>query len=449
MSLRLKIVLALTLLAVGATAAIGVASYVATRHELEGAVDRSLDVAARNLQGGPLSELPLRDNDGDGGGRPDRDRPRGFEQVLYQVIAANGTIVFTGQADELPVSAADIAVANGTSNSARARYDARIDGEEYRVLTVRQGPVAVQLARSLEESRRSLATIMRSTMWAVVVVALLSGLLGWLIARQVTRRLVRLTAAAGTVASTGRLDVEVPVDGGDETGQLGRAFSGMLATLQTSKREQHQLVQDAGHELRTPLTSLRTNVAVLRRRFDTLPAESREQLLADLDSETRELTDLVNELVELATDRRDDEPMQPVRLGDVAERAATRARRRFGREVLVAADDSLVGGRPNGLERALQNLVDNACKFAPEGPVEVSVTDGEVCVRDRGPGLVADDIPHLFDRFYRSVDMRSKPGSGLGLAIVKSVADAHHGTVFARNALGGGAEIGFTLPLTP
>ena len=444
MSLRLKIVLALTLLAVGATAAIGVASYTATRHELEGTVDRSLDAAARNLQDGLLQ---LVDGDGDGAGRPGRARPRAFEQVLYQVIAADGKVLFTGQADALPVSAADIAVASGTSDRARARYDATIDGEEYRVLTVRQGPVAVQLARSLEESQRSLAAIMRSTLVAVMVVAVLSALIGWLIARQVTRRLLRLTAAAGAVASTGRLDVEVPVDGGDETGQLGRAFSSMLATLQTSKREQHQLVQDAGHELRTPLTSLRTNVSVLRRRFDTLPAESREQLLADLDSETRELTDLVNELVELATDRRDDEPVQPVRLVDVAERVAARAHRRFGREVVVAADDSTVDGRPNGLERALQNLVDNACKFAPAGPVEVTVAGGVVCVRDHGPGLVAADIPHLFDRFYRSIDMRSKPGSGLGLSIVKSVVDAHHGTVFARNASAGGAELGFTLPL--
>ena len=170
-------------------------------------------------------------------------------------------------------------------------------------------------------------------------------------------------------------------------------------------------------------------------------------MLADLDSETRELTDLVNELVELATDRRDDEPVQPVRLADVAERAAARARRRFGREVEVVADGSLLDGRPMALERALQNLVDNACKFSDEGPIEVTVADGAVVVRDHGPGLVEADIPHLFDRFYRSVEMRSKPGSGLGLSIVQSIVESHGGTVFAGNAEGGGAEIGFTLPL--
>lgn len=449
MSLRLKIVLALTLLAAGATAAIGVVSYTSTKHELEETVDRSLDVAAAQLR----ESIPLLDGDGDGdgglgNGRPGRDRPRSFEQVLYQVIDANGVVLATGQSDQLPVSDRDIAVANASPDT-RVRYEIELDGEPFRVLTVRQGPVAVQLARSLSESQKSLEQILQSTLAAVVVVAVLSALIGWLIARQVTRRLLRLTAAAGEVATTGRLDVDVPVDGSDETAQLGRAFSGMLGALQASKREQHQLVQDAGHELRTPLTSLRTNVAVLRRRFDALPADSRDQLLADLDSETRELTDLVNELVELATDRRDDEPVQAVRLDEVAERAAARARRRFGREVVVHASPAtaaLVDGRPNGLERAVQNLIDNACKFAPEGAIEVAVDGGSVVVRDHGPGLVDADIPHLFDRFYRSVEMRSKPGSGLGLSIVKSVADAHGGTVVARNAPGGGAELGFTIP---
>ncbi len=455
MSLRLKIVLALTLLAAGATAAIGVVSYTTIRHELQETIDKSLDDAARQFQRIPS----LGDVDGDGDvvgngpvvggpiGAPGRDRPRSFEQVLFQLIDNDGNVLAAGQSAVLPVNDADRAVASSTDPNASARFDVTIDGESYRMLTVKSPTGAVQLARSLAESQRSVERIMRSTLIAVVIVALLSALLGLLIARQVTRRLLRLTSVAGEVAQTGRLDVAVPVDGGDETGQLGRAFSAMLAALQASKHEQHQLVQDASHELRTPLTSLRTNVSVLRRRYDQLPIDSRDQLLADMDSETRELTDLVNELVELATDRRDDEPVQPVRLADVVERAAARARRRFSRDVVLTADDTVVDGRPNGLERAAQNLIDNACKFAPNGPIEVSVVTGVVVVRDHGPGLVPADIPHLFDRFYRSVEMRSQPGSGLGLSIVKSVVGAHGGTVFARNTDGEGAELGFTLPV--
>ena len=225
------------------------------------------------------------------------------------------------------------------------------------MLTMKFRDGAVQLARSVQENNTTLDRIFGSTLLAVVLVALSSMLLGWFIALTVTRRLERLALVAGEVASTGRLDVDVPVDGRDEPGRLGRAFSGMLDALHRSKREQQQLVQDAGHELRTPLTSLRTNVSVLRRRFDNLPADAREQLLNDLDSETRELTDLVNELVELATESRDDEVVQTVSLADIAEKVVGRARRRFVGSIELVADDSLVEGRPQAIERAMQNLV--------------------------------------------------------------------------------------------
>jgi len=454
-SLRLKIVLALAVLATAATITVGAASYSSTRHQLGRSVERSLDEAARQLRDRPF----IGPGDGDGDdfgegdgmvpGRPGRDRPRSFEQVLVQVLGPDGQVLLEPNSGPLPVNPSDRAVAASSDPNATSRHGATIDDEPYRMLTFKFGNGAVQLARSQRESQDVLERILGSVGLAVLLVTVGSLLLGWLIARQVTRRLERLTDAAGAVATTGRLDVPVPVDGRDETGRLGRAFSGMLEALQRSRREQHQLVQDAGHELRTPLTSLRTNVSVLRRRHDSLTPDAREQLLADLDSETRELTSLVNELVELATDRRDDEAPQPLRLGDVAERAAARARRRFGRDVVVDADESSLVGRVNGLERAMQNLVDNACKFSDSGPVEVAVSDGLVVVSDRGPGLVEADIPQLFDRFFRSVDMRSKPGSGLGLAIVKSIVEGHGGTVFARNRDGGGSEIGFVLSVAP
>ncbi len=447
MSLRIKIVLLLTVLAATATVAIGVASYTTTKHTLDETVQKSLNAAADQLTDRP----GIGDTDGDGDNvpnRPGHDRPRSFEQILVQAIDSSGNIVFSPTSGELPVTDADRAVAASSDPLARTEHEVTVDGEDFRVLTTKYQSGAVQFARSLKESQEALERILRSMLVAVLIVTGLSLVLGWLFARQVTRRLERLTDVAGEVANTGRLDVDVPVDGGDETGKLGRAFAGMLDALHRSRREQHQLVQDAGHELRTPLTSLRTNVSVLRRRYENLDPDQREQLLSDLDSETRELTDLVNELVELATDRRDDEAFQPVRLADVANRAAARAQRRFGRDVVVDADDSLLDGQPAALERAMQNLIDNACKFAPDGAIEVTVLDGLVVVRDHGPGLTDDDIPHLFDRFYRSVDTRSKPGSGLGLAIVKSVIDAHDGSVFARNAAGGGAELGFSVPLS-
>ncbi|MEY2754478.1 MAG: hypothetical protein RJB65_836 [Actinomycetota bacterium] len=453
MTLRVKIVLALTTLAIAATAAIGVISYSTTAHSLRNGVDRSLSDAAARIAERPSIGDPDGDGDGDGGrggggrGDGDRDRPRSFEQVLVQVIDPSGAIILAPSSGELPVTRADRAVAASSDPNASVRHEFEIDDEPYRVLTVKFPIGAVQLARSLEESERALAEILRGTLVAMVIVAALSLLIGWLIARQMVRRLERLTVAAGEVAATGRLDVDVPVDGADETGMLGRAFAGMLDALRRSRDDQQRLVQDAGHELRTPLTSLRTNVSVLRRKHDALTPDSREQLLADLDSETRELTDLVNELVALATEQRGDEPVQPVRLGDVVDRAVERIRRRHQREVVVRVDESVVDGRPGAIERAVQNLLENACKFAPDGPIEIDVLRGAVSVRDHGAGLDEADVPHLFDRFYRAVGSRSLPGSGLGLSIVASVASVHGGSVFARNAADGGAVIGFILPV--
>jgi two-component system, OmpR family, sensor histidine kinase MprB len=435
MTLRTKLVLALAALAVVATIGIGVTTYNTTRAELNRAIDRSLDVAARQVSDRPYSA-------GERGPRPPLSSTV-FEQVLVQRIDTDGNVLVSSLSRELPVSEADLTVAGDPGE--RVRRDVTIDGGQYRALTVGTTYGATQLMRSTEESAEALDRIRRNTLVAVIVVGVLAGGLGWLIARQVTRRLAHLADAASTVAASGRLDVAVPTDGRDETGHLGRAFKGMLDALEHSREQQQQLVEDAGHELRTPLTSLRTNVAVLRR-FDSLDPESRSQLLDDLDSESRELTELVDELVELATDRRDGEEVERRGLGELAERAAERTRRRTGQIVTVRDDATIVEVRPAAIERAIQNLVDNAAKFAPGTPVEVTVEGRSLTVRDHGPGIPAEDLPHVFDRFYRSVRSRSVSGSGLGLAIVKSIVELHGGTVWAANAADGGAVVGFRLP---
>lgn len=445
MSLRLKFAVAMVALAAAATIAGGAVSYVATEHELRQQIDASLvDAAQRVANGFPIDQRPGPDL---GGGDGDEDdRFRGFTQILVQVIDADGNVTDAPYSGELPVTDDDLAVAAGDVRRGNLRHDVEIDGELYRVLTVevREGG-AVQFARSLRETEHVLESIRNKTLLIVVGVSALAALVGILIAQQVTRRLVRLTDVATKVAASGDLEHDVPVEGNDETGRLGTAFNGMLASLARSKKAQQQLVQDAGHELRTPLTSLRTNVRVMQR-YDELSPESRQRLLADVESETKELTSLVNELVELATDRRDEELPATVVLADSVDRVVDRARRRSGREIVVVADRSQVVVRPNGLERAITNLVHNALKFS-DGPVDVTVRAGAVEVSDRGPGVADDDLPRLFDRFYRSDAARALPGSGLGLAIVRDLVESHGGTVSAANRAGGGATIGFRLPL--
>src|SRR5581483_9937431 len=225
-------------------------------------------------------------------------------------------------------------------------------------------------------------------------------------------------------------------------------FASMLAALKRSKDQQHSLVQDAGHELRTPLTSLTANVETLLR-HPGLDGELRERILSDLDSELRELAGLVDELVALATDQHDGEAERPVPVVELAERACRRTQRRTGRPIVVDAEPWTALVAPDRLLRAVGNLLDNAAKFSPDDtPIEVVIRPGRIEVRDHGPGIAPDDLPHLFDRFYRSLAARSLPGSGLGLAIVRDVVENAGGTALAANHPDGGAVFTINLPVS-
>jgi two-component system sensor histidine kinase MprB len=237
--------------------------------------------------------------------------------------------------------------------------------------------------------------------------------------------------------------------------RVGGQFSTVLGDLERSNealdaslRAQRQLVADASHELRTPVTSLRTNVEVLLD-GDDLDPESRAQLLDDMREQSEELSALVADVIELARgDAQAPEP-QDLRIDELATEAVTRARRHAPGDVEIAlrVQPATLSGVPERLGRAINNLLDNAVRHAPPGSVVEVVTgpDG-VVVRDHGPGIAAEDLPHLFDRFYRGATTRGEQGTGLGLAIVRQVAEAHGGSITARNADGGGAEFRLALP---
>ena len=227
----------------------------------------------------------------------------------------------------------------------------------------------------------------------------------------------------------------------------------MLDALNRSRVQQRQLVADAGHELRTPLTSLRTNIEVLARQ-DAMPARDRECLLADAVAQLEELTVLVGDLVELAREdhAHGEDELADVRLDDVVERAVDRARLHAPElhDPRPREHAAVTHGNRALLERAVANILDNACKWSPPGgTIDVALADGELTVRDHGPGIDPEDLPHVFDRFYRAPTARSMPGSGLGLAIVRNAALAHGGTVTAAAAPGGGTVLRLSLPVQP
>ncbi|TDU04629.1 two-component system sensor histidine kinase MprB [Streptomyces sp. 846.5] len=452
--LRVRFALAFAGVAAMVAVLVGVLGYdsAATliRHDRASDFSQSLDTLVTAVQQSPLYTTDfLPSNSGH-----DRleDQLTQSGDIGIQVIDGKGKVIEKGAPDPLPVEAADIKLAKGSVAGKNRSAAQNIGGDRYTVVTVSLGGGrgAVQLSQLLSSTDDLLDLLLERVALVATAVVIAAGAAGWWLAGRITRRLVRLTGAAEQVASTGQLDVDVPRRGSDEIGRLGRAFDDMLGRLARSKDDQRRLVQDAGHELRTPLTSLRTNIAALPR-LDLLPQESREALLDDLATETRELSVLVNELVELAADRREAEEPTEVELDVLADRVADLARRRTGREIVVDSVPAPGTGRPGALQRAMTNLVENAAKFTPDqSEIRLRVRPGQVSVLDGGPGIDETDLDRIFDRFYRATKARSLPGSGLGLSIVREVAESHGGKVFARNrseAEGGGAEIGFTLPM--
>ena len=228
----------------------------------------------------------------------------------------------------------------------------------------------------------------------------------------------------------------------------------MLTSLAASRDRQRRLVADAGHELRTPLTSLRTNIDLLTQAGSAdarLPEHARSELLADVRAQIEELSTLVGDLVELARDEPISHVVATVELHEVLEAAVARVRRRApGATFALEAQPWYVEGEAGAIERALTNLLDNAAKWSPVGgTVHVRLDGGVVTVDDEGHGIAEEDLPHVFDRFYRSSESRSMPGSGLGLSIVAQVVERHSGTVVAGRSPTGGTRITFVLPGAP
>ena len=373
--------------------------------------------------------------------------------VEVQIVPARGPVILPGIRNRavLPAGEAVREVAEGRRD---AFFENRtIDGVHARVYTApaaADAGVAVQVARPLTEVDDVLGDLRLGLGLLVAVGVVMAALLGRAVARTAVQPVAELTATAEHVAATQDLSRRISAQGRDELARLAAAFNTMLAKLDASRSAQRQLVADASHELRTPLTSLRTNLEVLAAGDRLAPAD-REALRADLVVQLEELTHLVGDLVDLA---REEEPAadeaEDVRLDELVAAAVERARRHWaGVRFELRAEPSTVRAVPARLERAVANLLDNAAKFGGgAGPVEVRVAGGEVAVRDHGAGIRPQDLPHVFDRFYRSPDARRLPGSGLGLAIVRQIAQAHGGSATAEAAPGGGALLRLRLSAT-
>ncbi len=316
-------------------------------------------------------------------------------RIAFIDLDHNPPVLSADSADDPKISLGDEELAVALRTADYSLRTVETGDERFRVVAVPAGQdrQALVLAQSLDPQEKVLAKLGFVSILFGISGIITAGMAGWAVATNGLRPVRRLTGAVETIARTERLE-PITVEGDDEVARLATAFNQMLQALDHSRARQRQLVADAGHELRTPLTSLRTNIELLGQADGggaDLPPGAREELL-------------------------DDAPW-------------------------------VVRGEAGTLERAVTNLLDNAAKWSPPGgTVRVSLAQGVLTVDDEGPGIAEQDLPHVFDRFYRSEESRAMPGSGLGLSIVAQAAERHAGRVHAERSPYGGARLVLVLP---
>ena len=451
MTLRTRLALAAAGAAALAVTGVAILGITLARYELRSQVDQSLRRQAQNVkatevvaQQHPDVGIGGRNGHSDGDGKPDGGT------TGFQIINSSGTVIVGNNGGTLlPVDAQDIASA--VTGSGVRLHDAIIEGVHYRIATAGEsGGYAVQVGRPIDDVDRTLNGL---TIGFIVLAAVgigVAGALGRLVARRALGPVSRLGAAARDVAVTQDPSLPVPESGGAELEQLGRSINSMLSSLSELREHERRLIDDAAHELRTPLTSLRTNIELLSS-GRTLPVGDREELLVDLREQMEEFSNLVGDLDALARGpgREPSGEDRPVRLGDIVANVARRAQRRAGSVTIIVREDhpGTVTGDGPMIERAVMNVLDNAVKWSPtDGTVVIDVTGTAVTVTDNGVGITGEELPHVFDRFWRAPAARSMAGSGLGLSIVRHVVDDHNGEVVIDPNPDGGTRVRISLP---
>jgi heavy metal sensor kinase len=456
-TLRTRLSLGIAVLVLAVLAVVGIVVYYGTAQRLTATLDASLRtataqaMAGTNNQNGRLTLGPQLD---EGIGADDLRAP-GLSLAVFS--PAGRVLRQFGPYDQSVAQAAALAAARRGVTTTESRADP-VSGERVRVRTTPVNEDARTLAVfSIALSEEPMLATLRQLRVALLVLlplaAAVAALLGYLLTRRMLRPLARMQTTAAEISShdlSRRLGVAA---GDDEVSQLAATFDAMLDRLEESFVRERRFVADASHELRTPLTALQAIVSVTREWPRS--AEEYEQALDDVDGETARLRTLVENLLELA--RGDAERLaerEPIDvsglLRDVCASLEVLADDK-GLRLTCELEDGLVAeGDGDALVRLFVNVLDNAIKYTDGGGVDVAgvAVDGVVAVtvRDSGRGVPAEQLPHLFERFYRGDASRSAEGSGLGLAIARLIAEAHGGTIAISSGEGRGTTCEVRLP---
>jgi two-component system sensor histidine kinase MprB len=450
-TLRNRISIAAAVLVLLVVAGVSIAVYVAYAASLRSRVDGSLVNAAEQA----TSIATGFKQKASGGAPTPPDLATTPVKVGGTVIQLLPGPVEVGQLTAFgPLRQQDLAVAQGADGAYFATM--QVGKESFRVYTasgsgpsargitlVRAGRAANADDGALHDAGLLLAGLTLASAALTYGVARLS-------AGRVLQPIGRLTAAAEHITATGDLAARIGATGSDdEVGRLGVSFDTMLAALDNSVTAQRQLVADASHELRTPLTSLTTNLDLLGEGAGVADPQA-PSLVRAAREQAGELAQLISDLVDVARYGESTPHRETVRLDLLTGEAVQRVRQRTaGAGIDTDLQPCLVHVDPAGVDHAVCNLIDNAIKWSPPGGVvHVAVADGRVSVSDRGPGIPPEDLPHIFERFYRAPTARGMPGAGLGLAIVARVAQTNNATPSVRTG-GDGSTFILTFPPPP
>ncbi len=384
-------------------------------------------------------------------------------ETRIRVVDVEGVVVLDSWNDDLGANLrADALVAQALTG----QYASRVERGDANTLTVALPTLVdgglvgvVYLSQPLTDVTTVVHDVRSRLLLSTVIALMLSGIVGLVFSRAVTRPVRRLTEAASEVAQ-GHLDTQVPARSRDELGQLSRAFNAMTDRLRSARQMQVDFVANVSHELRTPLTSIKGMVETLRAGA-VEDLDVRDRFLGTVESETDRLIRMVHDLLLLS--RADSEALnlrrEAVNVAHLArvtvERLTPQAEAR-GVTLRVESAPAVppAWADPDRVAQVLVNLLDNAIKYSPpEATVDVAVIVGPertvlVQVRDRGIGIPPEALPRIGERFYRADKARARAhgGSGLGLAIAQALVEAHGGKLWLESNEGEGTTAQFTLP---
>jgi signal transduction histidine kinase len=465
-SIRLRLTLTYTAILALTLAGMGGVLYGTQWRSLRLAETRVLSAVAERfaerLESGEPVPAEFRPQAPPGPDRHGRERRFGLPAAYWQAYSATGDPVLSSPELEdviLPVSDRTIeSVLDGASWSGALRLDAdrfvavavpiSVDGTIEQVLVV---------AHSVTAQYDYLATLRRSILLGSGLAVAAAFACGWLLSGLVLRPVEQITRTANEIGADRDFGRRVAYRGPeDEIGVLARTFNTMLSELEAAYRQQQQFVADVSHELRTPLTTLRGNLELLRR-DPPVSDEDRAEVLADMASESERLIRLVSDLLRLArADARQSLRTEIVPVAPLLDDLCRQARLLDPDRSISCAcqSDADVLADRDGLKQVLLILVDNALKHT-SGTVEVTARVGDdtltIDVRDSGPGIPPDELPHVFDRFYRGdYDAEGQPpGLGLGLPIAKALIEAQGGGIDLASDVVDGSRFSVSLPLAP